>query len=49
MCFCDYLKSMYVQVLSGINSFDCKSFEAGLAFIKCMYNDLHEIPNTTVK
>jgi len=49
MCFCDYLKSMYVQVLSGINSFDCKSFEAGLPFIKCMYNDLPEIPNAAVK
>lgn len=46
---CDYLKSMYVQVLSGIDSFDCKSFEAGLPFIKCMYNDLLENPNTAVK
>lgn len=49
MCFCDYLKSMYVQVLSGINSFDCKSFVAGLPFIKFMHNDLPEIPNAAVK
>lgn len=49
MCSSDYLKSMCVQVLSWINSFDCKSFEAGLPFIKCVYNDLPEITNTTVK